>query len=224
MDTLSPDPNHVVIQHGSLPIHRSAPSFEYTGSLDYDTAWNRIQGADRFVAVAVSEETCRQLEFSHDIREKLEIKAQTTLSVALLTTVTKDLVVTQLQELTDYRLRKGGKPASSTELPSGSWVVKVPGVPVVGWNRPTADVLIHVPIGYPSAPPSNFWVEPGGFRLAGGGLPRASNDNNPIPGDHGKNRRTSFTWFSWHPQNWDLTRDTLKTYFHMVEERLRLLQ
>lgn len=53
--------------------------------MDYDTAWNRIQGADQFVAVAVSEETCRQLEFSHDIREKLEIKAQTTLSVALLT-------------------------------------------------------------------------------------------------------------------------------------------
>lgn len=105
-----------------------------------------------------------------------------------------------------------------TALPNGGYLIRVPGVAVEGWNRPTADVLFVAPPGYPAAQPDCFWVEPAGFRLADGTTPQASNDGNPIPGDIDTTRRT--TWFSWHVQGWNPNQDSLKKYFKVILARL----
>lgn len=108
--------------------------------------------------------------------------------------------------------------AEKSPLPNGGVLIKVSGVKVEGWNRETADVLFVAPPGYPAARPDCFWVEPSGFRLANGGTPQNANDANPIPGDVG-GRQT--TWFSWHLQSWNPSRDELLTYFNVVLSRLR---
>ncbi len=105
-----------------------------------------------------------------------------------------------------------------TELSSGGALIKIVGLKVEGWNRDIADLLFVVPPGYPAGPPDCFWVEPGGFRLADGGTPQNSNDGSPIPGDVQEARST--TWFSWHVQSWNPSRDTLITYLNVILSRL----
>lgn len=105
-----------------------------------------------------------------------------------------------------------------TPLPNGGHLIRVPGVKVAGWNRPTADVLFVAPPGYPAAQPDCFWVEPAGFRLADGTTPQASNDGNPIPGDFDGARRT--TWFSWHVQGWNPNHASLTMFFRVIMSRL----
>jgi hypothetical protein len=129
------------------------------------------------------------------------------------------MIASQLQELVELRRGKGVAAPSATPLPNGGTLVRVPGVDVQGWNRPQVEVLFVAPPGYPAAQPDCFWVTPAGFRLEGGGTPQASNDANPIPGDIEPARST--TWFSWHLQSWDPSRDSLKKYFGVIMERLR---
>jgi len=125
----------------------------------------------------------------------------------------------QVQELTAVRRSEGGADIVSTPLPNGGTLIRVPGVPIEGWNRPIVDVLFVAPPGYPAGQPDCFWVEPSGLRLADGGTPQASNDSNPIPGDVMTGRST--TWFSWHVQSWNPSRDSLKTYFMVILNRLK---
>ena len=125
----------------------------------------------------------------------------------------------QLDELTDCRRGEGGADPTFTPLPNGGFLIRVPGVNLEGWNRPAADVLFVAPPGYPAAQPDCFWVAPNGFRLANGATPQATNDANPIPGDVEAGRGT--TWFSWHVQSWNPSRDSLKTYFKVIMDRLR---
>src|SRR5690242_14403019 len=101
-----------------------------------------------------------------------------------------------------------------TSLPNGSDLVKVTAFPIEGWNRPTADILFVAPVGYPGSVPDCFWVEPTGLRVGETGTPQASNDSNPIPGDIVPNRST--TWFSWHMQSWNPSKDTLYNYFLVI--------
>ena len=104
-------------------------------------------------------------------------------------------------------------------LPGGSTLIKVLGIPIEGWNRPTADILFVAPVGYPGAVPDCFWVEPNGLRVGEHGTPQASNDSNPIPSDIVPNRST--TWFSWHMQGWNPSKDTLYSFFLIILDRLR---
>jgi len=125
------------------------------------------------------------------------------------------------QQLRDFVARHAAKnPVEVTALSNGSHIVKVTNVGIgPGWNRPTANVLFVVPPGYPAARPDCFWVEPAELRLADGTTPKNTNDANAIPGDNVSSRRT--TWFSWHLQSWDPSRDTVETYFNTIMGRLK---
>ena len=107
---------------------------------------------------------------------------------------------------------------NKTVLPNGGILIEITGVNVKGWNRQTVKILFLVPPGYPAGQPDCFWVEPGEFRLADGGTPKSSSDGNKIPNDVNPNRST--TWFSWHVQSWNPSRDTLITYFKVILDRL----
>ena len=125
----------------------------------------------------------------------------------------------QLRELAEFRRKEGGAEPTTSPLPGGAVLIRVPAVSVTGWNRPAVDLLFVAPPGYPSAQPDCFWVEPSDFRLANGTTPKASNDANPIPGEPPGARST--TWFSWHVQSWNPSRDSLKTYFKVIMDRLK---
>ena len=124
----------------------------------------------------------------------------------------------QLQKLAKNCHDKGYGEPSKTDLPDGGVLIEVPGVTLEGWNRPSADILFLLPPGYPAGQPDCFWVEPSGFRLANQSTPQNSSDGNQIPGDVNPNRST--TWFSWHVQTWNPSRDTMCTYFKVILDRL----
>lgn len=109
---------------------------------------------------------------------------------------------------------------TATRLPSGAQLVTIPDYELPeGWNRERVTILFVAPPAYPAAQPDCFWAEPGGMRLANGGTPQGSNDANPIPeiGPRG-------TWFSWHLQHWNPNRDSLLSYFKVIEQRFKALQ
>ena len=129
------------------------------------------------------------------------------------------MIEAQITALAAEREREGAPPPTHIQLPNGAYLITVTGVNLgPGWNRNTATVLFVAPPGYPAAQPDCFWVEPAGLRLTGGGTPQNSNDANPIPSDVGQ-RQT--TWFSWHLQSWNPSRDSLITYFNVILKRLR---
>lgn len=128
------------------------------------------------------------------------------------------MIQEQLRTLELHCAAKGSQAPETVQMPNGGTLIRIPAVPVQGWNRDVADILFVAPPGYPAAQPDCFWVEPAGFRLANGGTPQNSNDANPIPGDIQPGRGT--TWFSWHLQGWNPSRDTLKTFFNVILNRL----
>lgn len=110
--------------------------------------------------------------------------------------------------------------ATATRLPSGAHLLTIPDYELPsGWNRERVTILFVAPPAYPAAQPDCFWVEPGAMRLANGVTPQGTNDSNPIPemGPRG-------TWFSWHLQQWNPNRDTLTSYFRVIERRFKALQ
>lgn len=124
----------------------------------------------------------------------------------------------QLQALAEHCAASSLAAPDAINLPGGGVLIRIVDLPVTGWNRPTANVLFVVPPGYPAAQPDCFWVEPNDFRIQGGDTPQNTNDSNPIPGDLQVGRST--TWFSWHLQGWNPSRDTLTTYFKVILTRL----
>lgn len=124
----------------------------------------------------------------------------------------------QFQDLVKHARTLACEKPQRTDLPNGGAIIEIAGLKVKGWNRQAVNLLFLVPPGFPSGPPDCFWIEPGGFRLADGGTPINSNDANPIPGDTNPTRNT--TWFSWHVQSWNPSRDTLLTYLNVILSRL----
>lgn len=125
----------------------------------------------------------------------------------------------QFEVLKELRARSLAEQPSTTSLPNGSYLIKIPEVDMPsGWDRKVATILFVAPPGYPAAQPDCFWVEPGALRLQNGGTPQATNDANPIPGDIVSPRNT--TWFSWHLQGWNPNNDSLVTYFNVIMQRL----
>ena len=125
----------------------------------------------------------------------------------------------QLEDLAKCCRTLGYGEPRRTDLPNGGVLIEIAGVKVGGWNRKTADILFLVPPSYPAAQPDCFWVQPGVFRLANGGTPQNTSDGSQIPGD--VNAARSTTWFSWHVQRWNPSRDTLLKYFKVILDRLR---
>lgn len=128
------------------------------------------------------------------------------------------MIDAHLEALAEYCAKNKLPAPVSALMPNGGVLVRIPALPVTGWNRPAADILFVAPPGYPAAQPDCFWVEPNGFRLANGQTPQNANDGNPIPGDIQPTRST--TWFSWHLQSWDPTRNSLITFFNVILGRL----
>ena len=125
----------------------------------------------------------------------------------------------QFKDLVERCRTLGSDEPQRTDLPNGGVLIQIAGVNVKGWNRQTADLLFVVPPGYPAGQPDCFWIEPGNFRLADGSTPKNTNDGSPIPSDVNPQRST--TWFSWHVQSWNPSRDTLYTFFKVILERLK---
>lgn len=125
----------------------------------------------------------------------------------------------QQEEFIEYSKHVGNSVPIYTQLSNGGVLVEVDNVDISGqgWNRDKAKVLFVAPPGYPAAQPDCFWVEPAGFRMANGGTPQNTNDANPIPGEVVPGRST--TWFSWHLQSWNPSKDSLVTYFNVIMRR-----
>jgi len=124
-----------------------------------------------------------------------------------MTRIEKD--INELQQKFGDRLRV-------TQLPSGARLIEIRNHKLVpGWSQEFVTILFVAPPAFPAAQPDCFWVEPVGLRLQSGQTPQSTNDSNPIPevGPRG-------TWFSWHVQDWNANRDSLMSYFKVIEKRL----
>ena len=125
----------------------------------------------------------------------------------------------QQDELTEYCTRLGSNAPAYSQLSNGGVLVEIENVDItgLGWNRDKVKILFAIPPGYPAAQPDCFWVEPANFRTATGATPQNTNDSNPIPGEVVPGR--SITWFSWHLQTWNPSKDSLVTYFNVIMRR-----
>ena len=81
-----------------------------------------------------------------------------------------------------------------------------------GFNMPSADLLIRVPLSYPDSGPDMFWTDPR-LLLANGQEPQAANAREQYLGREWRR-------FSWHHSRWDSVRDNLFTYLEFVRHRL----
>jgi hypothetical protein len=118
-----------------------------------------------------------------------------------------------------FRSLAASRPGTSKEpVGNGSILIVlivIPKVPLPpGWTATETTVRFLAPAGYPAARPDCFWADPD-LALAGGRTPQASNLT-PIPGEG-----RPYRWFSWHLANWNPVKDTLETYLHVCEDRLR---
>jgi hypothetical protein len=124
----------------------------------------------------------------------------------------------QFAELQCYLRDEKKLEAELKSLSNGGHLVTIRNVPIKnGWNRQMVDVLFMAPPGYPAAKPDCFWVTPT-LRLGNGALPQSANDGTIIPGDPVPGR--PLTWFSWHLQTWDPSRDKLVTFYNAIMKRL----
>ena len=124
----------------------------------------------------------------------------------------------QFEELQSYLRDEKELGAELQSLSNGGYLVTISNVPIRnGWNCQMVDVLFIAPPGYPAAMPDCFWVTPQ-LRLDNGALPQAANDATVIPGDPVPGRPV--TWFSWHLQTWDPSRDKLVTFYSAIMQRL----
>jgi hypothetical protein len=111
-------------------------------------------------------------------------------------------------------------PASIQRLPSGAALVTIPNVVLPdGWSKPRTTVRFLAPVGYPHSKPDCFWAD-ADLRLANGALPTAANTSNPIP----EATNEPGLWFSWHVGQWNPSRDTLMTFYKVIQDRFRKLQ
>ena len=90
-----------------------------------------------------------------------------------------------------------------------------------GWNRDVTEILVNIPVGYPSTPPDNFFV-PVGLRLASGGLPTNYTESTTLIG----RQWGQFSYHvdgEWHPSANLLEGDNLLSFMIKIMDRLREL-
>ena len=110
--------------------------------------------------------------------------------------------------------------AKIRELPSGAALITVTDITIPpGWNIDVATIRFIVPVGYPSAQPDCFWIQPT-IQLSNGTVPKNSSMSQ-IP-----ETTDTWLWFSWHlqPGQWKPNRDDLLTYFFIVMSRFKTFE
>ena len=85
-----------------------------------------------------------------------------------------------------------------------------------GFNRPSADLLLRVPLSYPDSGLDMFWTEPG-VLLSDGRVPQNANTEEIYA-----NRR--WQRFSWHHNRWNSVTDNIDSYLEFVRYRLKQKQ
>jgi hypothetical protein len=84
-----------------------------------------------------------------------------------------------------------------------------------GFNKPTTSLLIKVPPNYPLGGLDMFWTDPQ-LLLSSGGPPA----NTSVEQNLGK----PWLRFSWHPQKWNPSSDSLISYLKFINKRLEQKQ
>lgn len=97
-------------------------------------------------------------------------------------------------------------------LPNGDFSIRMPEFALVAWSKAQTSVAWIVPAAFPVQRPDCFWTD-GDLTLLGGGEPANSRLSPPHPVHPG------MRWFSYHPNVWDV-RDTVETYWHLIQGRL----
>jgi len=82
-----------------------------------------------------------------------------------------------------------------------------------GFNLPTTDLLLRVPLSYPDAGPDMFYTDPR-IVLASGAIPQNAESLETYIGRQWRR-------FSWHHNRWNRISDNLTSYLEFVRERLR---
>ena len=115
-----------------------------------------------------------------------------------------------------FNILKSEYPDSTMEkLPSSAALITMANFQLpTGWSSKTTVVRFLAPVGYPFAKPDCFWIEEH-VRLHSNAMPQNSGFNE-LPEVPGK-----YLWFSWHIENWNPNRDSLMTYVHVIEARLK---
>lgn len=112
------------------------------------------------------------------------------------------------------RLRAQGHRAALHPEPGWGGIVVVEGHPIpAGYTQATSDLLLRIPLNYPSGSPDMFWTDQN-LLLAGGGVPVNADVLEHILGKPWRR-------FSWHPNGgWEPGRSDLGTYLGFVDSRL----
>ena len=82
----------------------------------------------------------------------------------------------------------------------------------LGYNTPSTDLLLKLPLSYPNGSPDMFWTEED-LTLEGARIPNRAEHIEEALGRQWRR-------FSWHPQGWNPGRDSLRTYLEFVNHRL----
>jgi Prokaryotic E2 family E len=119
------------------------------------------------------------------------------------------------------RLKERCAEATLLALPSGAGLITIPREPLsAGWSASEVTLRFIAPNGYAVASPDCFWVEPK-LTLNGGGVPKNSQHQNPIP-------ETDIVahWFSWHVEQgkWCANRHDLLAWYGLCQKRLGILE
>ncbi|MDX2211069.1 MAG: E2/UBC family protein [Sphingopyxis sp.] len=97
---------------------------------------------------------------------------------------------------------------------SGEFVLKFPKLKLpAGWNKEETAIWMVVPAGYPFAAPDCFWADQG--LTLDNGIPPQASGQQAVP-----HTGEMATWFSWHVSGWNPNRDSLLSFYRLIERRL----
>jgi len=81
-----------------------------------------------------------------------------------------------------------------------------------GYNKPSTELLVKVPLSYPNGSPDMFWTDHD-LALANGSVPRNADAMETALGRQWRR-------FSWHPHQWNPGNSNFFTYVEFVNTRL----
>lgn len=115
----------------------------------------------------------------------------------------------------DMEFLKEVLPDASVSSEAGMVCVVIPAFPLpIGFDRPSADLLLRLSTGYPDVPPDMWWFEPAVNRT----------DGVTIPATEVRERHLNREWQRWsrhlQPGQWKSGIDSLESYVALVRKEL----